>query len=788
MKRLLACSMFLLIVAPARSTGVLVTDRGPLAAVSHEVRIKSATQIARTILTQRFENRSGSPIKGTYVFPIPPLATLVGLADVTAGQYRPVPLSVREKLPPAAPSGQPAPAPGADAPVSEPCRNPVTGSVPLAGFELMAKVLDQRGVRLVQCPGQRVDARLDDKGFWNITHRAASLPASAEFVIEYALSESSMNAVFVGGEDERSRGASTKDRYILALLSPREDDRLASGSVEVKPAPATTLRRREEPKPRAETRGKGLAAKEIAFLLDVSGSMAGEKLDQAKAAFLKCIERLNPQDRFNVISFNDKLEPLWPSRRLATEENRKLAADHVDQLSDHGSTNLFGALEEGLANLDRAEGGRYLYLITDGQPTVGLQDEDEIVKQFHTLNRREARLFTFGIGDDVSRSLLDRLALRSRGDAVYTAPDSRIDSSVTESFQKISKPLLLDPRVAFDGLPVAEVYPETLEDVNQGSQVVVVARVTGRMRPGAAMVLTGRIGSQAYTYRFPIAEDLTREVSRAVPRLWARGKIDHLSRQLRMAGRSDALRKELIAVGSKFDLQTPFTRYSDPATGLPSPTASVPFRLSRAFGGMTQPDQGLGPSGSPVTVSDVPVERPKPYRWRICWGIPRLLEYVVYSAHERANIRACFANQRTVAGAMEMYSLDKRVKCTRIDSAFWNELKRGGYLQSIPQDPGAGAGSSSHYQYSPKGSGVRCTVHGQATSDEPGRKDIELINADGSRTLHPLREVPAWWHPVADVVSLLVDLLLVLVQLWLARWLWITLGSSARAGVKATPA
>jgi len=80
------------------------------------------------------------------------------------------------------------------------------------------------------------------------------------------------------------------------------------------------------------------------------------------------------------------------------------------------------------------------------------------------------------------------------------------------------------------------------------------------------------------------------------------------------------------------------------------------------------------------------------------------------AARERANTRACYANQKTVAGAMEMYNLDKNTKRTDL-SGMWSALKSGGYLQSVPNDPGSGTGSSAQYSYTGSGNGVKCGVH-----------------------------------------------------------------------------
>ena len=81
------------------------------------------------------------------------------------------------------------------------------------------------------------------------------------------------------------------------------------------------------------------------------------------------------------------------------------------------------------------------------------------------------------------------------------------------------------------------------------------------------------------------------------------------------------------------------------------------------------------------------------------------------AARERANTRACYANQKTVVGAMEMYNLDKNTKKTSLDPAFFTALKSGGYLQSVPQDPGQGVGTSANYVATESNNGIKCSVH-----------------------------------------------------------------------------
>jgi prepilin-type N-terminal cleavage/methylation domain-containing protein len=81
------------------------------------------------------------------------------------------------------------------------------------------------------------------------------------------------------------------------------------------------------------------------------------------------------------------------------------------------------------------------------------------------------------------------------------------------------------------------------------------------------------------------------------------------------------------------------------------------------------------------------------------------------AARERANTRACYANQKTVVGAVEMYNLDKNTRVTVLQG-LWDSLKKGGYLQSVPADPGQGSGTSGHYILVTSGNGINCSAHG----------------------------------------------------------------------------
>jgi hypothetical protein len=98
----------------------------------------------------------------------------------------------------------------------------------------------------------------------------------------------------------------------------------------------------------------------------------------------------------------------------------------------------------------------------------------------------------------------------------------------------------------------------------------------------------------------------------------------------------------------------------------------------------------------------------------IAWVVFRpSAEQVRMGGGEGARIRGCYSNQKTLVGAIEMYNLDKNTKRAPLDAAFFAALKSGGYLQSIPDDPGQGPGSSGHYRITSAGNGITCEIHGR---------------------------------------------------------------------------
>jgi Ca-activated chloride channel family protein len=169
-------------------------------------------------------------------------------------------------------------------------------------------------------------------------------------------------------------------------------------------------------------------AKDVIFVLDVSGSMEGEKLEQAKNAALYILEHLNPQDRFNVIAFSTGLRAY--GNELEPASRWENAADFVDRLEAMGGTDINRALLEALdmADLERPT---TLIFLTDGLATEGVYETGAILSNVEEAAGRNVRLFSFGVGDDVDTDLLDSLALDHGGTSAYVRPGQRLDEEVS---------------------------------------------------------------------------------------------------------------------------------------------------------------------------------------------------------------------------------------------------------------------------------------------------------------------------------------------------------------------
>jgi Ca-activated chloride channel family protein len=307
----------------------------------------------------------------------------------------------------------------------------------------------------------------------------------------------------------------------------------------------------------------GGAPRDLTVVVDVSGSMSGDKMEQARAALHQLLNSLRAgdrrtADRFRLIRFGSAVHAHTDEFTVATTASLRDAHDWVDALRADGGTNIAGALAEAL-RVESAEGRLPLVVfMTDGLPSVGEQNPERIAAQAER-ERRDARLFAFGIGYDVNTYLLDRLSAAGRGTTAYVEPTESVESAVGALVARIQHPVLTD--LALDAsVRIEEVYPERLPDLFAGDELVVFGRYSGTSREGRVAVRgtrAGRVERYHTTAAFPSSES----GNDFVPRLWAARKIGVLQQAIRLHGAYPEIVDEIRATALRYGLLSEYTSY-----------------------------------------------------------------------------------------------------------------------------------------------------------------------------------------------------------------------------------
>lgn len=301
--------------------------------------------------------------------------------------------------------------------------------------------------------------------------------------------------------------------------------------------------------------------RDLTVVLDVSGSMSGEKIDQAKAALRQLLGSLDERDRFRLIAFSNTITTQSEGWTRATGGNVRDGRRWVDGLHANGGTNIAGALDEAFRLESPARRLPLVVFLTDGLPSVGEQDPERIAQQAES-NRGRVRVFAFGVGYDVNTYLLDRLTAAGRGATEYVEPAEDVEQALGLLATKIQHPVLTDLELGDAPVRLTEIYPLQLPDLFAGEELIVFGRyaAANEDRDGA-LTLEGRRAGRTERFatdvRFPTHE-LDNDF---IPRLWASRKLGHLTRQIRIEGHSADLEREIRETAMQYGLLSEYTSY-----------------------------------------------------------------------------------------------------------------------------------------------------------------------------------------------------------------------------------
>lgn len=534
----------------------------PLEVNYHHVDVKIDGQIATTSVDQEFFNPNPQRLEGTYLFPVPKGAHIDKFTMEIGGQQVEAELLAADKARKiyediVRKMKDPALMEYADRDVFKvrvfpiephsnkritlkytevlkadsglinytyPLNTEKFSAKPVKNVSVKVEVKSDRPLKTIYCPSHSVDIKRDGSKRATVGYEANDVTPDTDFSLYFAPEQNDigMNLLTYRHGDE--------DGYFMLLASP---------GMEVK---------------------EKVLPKDVAFVLDTSGSMAGKKLEQAKKALQFCIENLNDSDRFEIVRFSTEVEPLFDKLVDATPANREKANDFVKDLKPIGGTAIDDALKKALSlQTDRDDRPFVVVFLTDGQPTVGTTDSQTIISHVKK-NSSGTRIFSFGIGTDVNTHLLDRIAEETRAFNQYVLPEEDLELKVSSFFAKIKEPVLTDPELKFTGdIRATKFYPAPLPDLFRGEQLVVVGRYSGH--GSSAATISGRVNGKKREFSEDVKFPEGFSGNEFIPKLWATRRVGYLLDEIRLHGENAELRDEVTELARKYGIVTPYTAY-----------------------------------------------------------------------------------------------------------------------------------------------------------------------------------------------------------------------------------
>jgi Ca-activated chloride channel homolog len=292
---------------------------------------------------------------------------------------------------------------------------------------------------------------------------------------------------------------------------------------------------------------------EMLYMIDVSGSMEGTSIEQAREALLQALDRLRPIDRFSVLTFSSGYREFSPEILPATSQNLAAARDYVQHLQANGGTEMLPALMHLMTKPQTPGYLRHIVLLTDGD----LGNEEQIFTALRQ-NLGDARLFTVAIGSAPNHYLAGKMAEYGRGSFTHIANINEVQEQMTRLFARIEHPVLTDVNVSFSGVEVAEVYPKHLPDLFFDQPLLIYGRITKGTK--GTVHLTGKAGTAPYEQAIRF-ETSTATFHPGITTMWARQRVEELMDGWGIADQNaqSEIRSAVIAHALKYHLVTRFT-------------------------------------------------------------------------------------------------------------------------------------------------------------------------------------------------------------------------------------
>jgi Ca-activated chloride channel family protein len=253
------------------------------------------------------------------------------------------------------------------------------------------------------------------------------------------------------------------------------------------------------------------------------------------------------------------------SRELITADatGKKRGEDFVSKLRPNGGTNINDSLIASLKQFDNNGRPKMLVFMTDGLATVGEANTERIVANLAKAKNVDVRIFPFGFGYDVNTALLDKIGTENGGISDYVQPKEDLEVKVSNFFSRVSSPVLSGLELDFGPVEAEMMYPRKLGDLFKGMQLAVIGRYknSSDLR-NITLLLKGKTGKESKSFSYDqldFPEHATE--NEFLPRLWASRRVGWLVEEIRINGETKELKDEVMDLGTKYGIVTPYTSY-----------------------------------------------------------------------------------------------------------------------------------------------------------------------------------------------------------------------------------
>lgn len=312
--------------------------------------------------------------------------------------------------------------------------------------------------------------------------------------------------------------------------------------------------------------------KNFTLVIDRSGSMSGQKIEDAKMAASYIVANLDSTDHFNVIDLSDGIGQFRTGLAPYTANNKMAALQYIANLDGRGGTNISGAFDVAIPQYAAVNDSdaNIIMFFSDGLPTSGITDRQPLLNSIQTLIDSTGKticIYTLAIGSDVDWQFCTTLSMTHNGFVQYVNPSS-IYLTAVSFYWGVRHPVLISPEITVSPESAfTELYPTITPNFFWGRQVIFSGRYT---TPGPVTIsITGTAFGVEHTQEFTANLSGTAQTqNQFLMKIWAKQKIESLLFDYFMSGddivAAQAIREQVGWLSVNYGVVSPFTSLSIP--------------------------------------------------------------------------------------------------------------------------------------------------------------------------------------------------------------------------------